>query len=62
MEGFANVTNDWSRLFFMIFYVFTLIVMTIIVAFILDTFRFRIQYKKVLKKEDGEQTLLPYIT
>lgn len=54
MEGYALTTEtDWSRLFFMIFYVFTMIVVTIIVAFILEAFLFRIQYKQYLSKREG---------
>ena len=56
MEGHAIVTGtEWSRLFFMIFYVFTMIVMTIIVAFILEAFLFRIQYKSFLTKEEEQK-------
>ena len=53
MDGFAIVVNEWSRIFFMTFYIFTMIVMTIIPAFILEAFLFRIQYKQFLTKEDG---------
>ncbi len=54
MEGHAIASgNDWSRMFFMLFYIFTMIVMTIIVAFILEAFLFRIQYKQFLTKNDG---------
>jgi len=53
MEGFASVTsNDWSRVFFMVYYIFTMVVVTIIVAFILEAFLFRIQYKKTMHKND----------
>ena len=55
MEGFAIATGrDAARLFFMIFYVFTMIVMTIIVAFILEAFLFRIQFKQFLSKHEGK--------
>jgi len=58
MEGHTIVTGtDWSRLFFMGFYVFTMIVMTIIVAFILEAFLFRIQYKSFLTKEEEKKKL-----
>ncbi|XP_040579006.1 two pore channel protein 1 [Lepeophtheirus salmonis] len=58
MEGFAHVKNESSRLFFMVFYLFTMIVMTIIVAFILEAFLFRIQYKECLTKEDEIKKLM----
>ena len=54
MEGFALTTEtDASRIFFMAFYLFTMIVMTIIVAFILEAFLFRIQYKNFFTNEQG---------
>ena len=40
----------------MVFYLFTLVVMTIVVAAILEAFLFRIKYKKALKKEDGRHS------
>lgn len=53
MEGYAQFTgSEWTRSFFMIFYIFTMIVMTIIVAFILEAFLFRIQFKEFLSKND----------
>ena len=61
MEGYAIYTGkEWSRSFFMIFYVFTMIVMTIIVAFILEAFLFRIQFKEFLTKNDGKFSLLEW--
>ena len=77
MEGHTISTgHDASRIFFMSFYVFTMVMMcqywvelfvcllehiflknqiviTIIVAFILEAFLFRIQYKKFLTKAEG---------
>ncbi|XP_023340486.1 two pore calcium channel protein 1, partial [Eurytemora carolleeae] len=41
----------------MSFYLFTMVVMTIIVAFILEAFLFRIQYKQTMNKEDENKTL-----
>lgn len=57
MEAFASVTNQWSRIYFMLFYLFTMVVLTIVVASVLEAFRFRIQYKKQTSKRDEEQML-----
>uniref|UniRef100_A0A3B5MGJ0 Ion transport domain-containing protein n=1 Tax=Xiphophorus couchianus TaxID=32473 RepID=A0A3B5MGJ0_9TELE len=47
MEGVTSMTSHWSRLYFMIFYIVTMqVVMTIIVAFILDAFVFRMNYSR----------------
>ena len=46
MDGYAAVATEWSRIYFMSFYITTMIVVTIIVAFILEAFLFRMQYKK----------------
>lgn len=53
MDAYASVTNPYSRLFFMLFYLFTMVVLTIVVASVLEAFRFRIQYKKQTSKRDG---------
>jgi len=52
MEGYAWKVGGWSRLYFMAFYLLTLVILTIVIASILEAFLFRIQYKKILKKED----------
>jgi len=53
MEAYASVTGtDWSRVFFMVYYLFTMVVVTIIVTFILEAFLFRIEYKKTMDKDD----------
>eukprot|EP00092_Neocalanus_flemingeri_P018251 GFUD01019752.1.p1 GENE.GFUD01019752.1~~GFUD01019752.1.p1 ORF type:complete len:800 (-),score=165.21 GFUD01019752.1:93-2492(-) len=53
MEAHVTVTGSgWTRLYFITFYLFTLVVLTIVVAAVLEAFLFRIQYKKALKKED----------
>jgi hypothetical protein len=52
MEGHAAVVGGWSRFYFMTFYL-----MTIIVAFILDTFLFRIQYKRAMDRKTEEKLL-----
>ena len=55
MDGYAAKTNnEWSRAYFMIFYIFTMIVMTIIVAFILEAFLFRIQFTEFLTRQEGK--------
>ena len=60
MEGYAVYSrNDLSRAFFMIFYIFTMIVMTIIVAFILEAFLFFMQFKEFLSKSDGKHWFVP---
>lgn len=57
MDAFASVAGPWSRIFFMSFYLFTMVVLTIVVASVLEAFRFRIQYKKQTSKRDEEQML-----
>ena len=53
MEAYASVTaTEWSRVFFMVYYLFTMVVVTIIVTFILEAFLFRIEYKKTMHKDD----------
>lgn len=54
MNGYASVASQWSRVYFMAFYVFTMIVLTIVVASVLEAFRFRIQYKRQTSKREGE--------
>lgn len=58
MEAYAVVANQYSRLYFVLFYLFTLVVLTIVVASVLEAFRFRIQYKKQTSKSDGKTPLL----
>ena len=53
MEAYASVAHPSSRIFFMLFYLFTMVVLTIVVASVLEAFRFRIQYKKQTSKRDG---------
>merc|ERR1719369_1530037 len=62
MEGYASVTGDWSRIFFMSFYLFTMVVVTIIVAFILEAFLFRIQYKQRMNKDEELKVLSEIIS
>lgn len=55
MNGYAYVTSDWSRIYFMVFYIATMVVMTVIVAFILESFMFRIKYKKRMSEVENEE-------
>lgn len=54
MDAYASVAHPASRLFFMLFYLFTMVVLTIVVASVLEAFRFRIQYKRQTSKRDGK--------
>nr|XP_023012709.1 two pore calcium channel protein 1-like isoform X1 [Leptinotarsa decemlineata] len=57
MDAYASVSNKYSRLYFMQFYLFTMVVLTIVVASVLEAFRFRIQYKQQTSKKDEELML-----
>ncbi|XP_050410021.1 two pore channel protein 1 isoform X1 [Patella vulgata] len=52
MEGFAVVVSQWTRVYFMLFYIVMMVVMNIIVAFVLESFLFRIQYRRQMKLDD----------
>lgn len=54
MDGYALVSSEASRVYFMSFYIVTMIVITIVVAFVLDAFLFRIQYKRKMGDIDSE--------
>ncbi|XP_066018881.1 two pore channel protein 1 isoform X2 [Pocillopora verrucosa] len=54
MEGLVYLTSDWARVFFMSFYIVTMVVMTIVVAFILEAFLFRIEYRKEHPADEKE--------
>lgn len=54
MDGYAFVTNEATRLYFMSFYIMTMIFITIVVAFILEAFLFRIQYRLKMGDIDSE--------
>jgi two pore calcium channel protein 1 len=43
-----------------VFYLFTMVVLTIVVASVLEAFRFRIQYKRSTTKRDGRQFMVLY--
>jgi len=53
MEGYAWTVSQWSRLYFMIFYITTMLLLSIVVASVLDGFIFRITYKQQMSKDDG---------
>ncbi|CAH2052637.1 unnamed protein product, partial [Iphiclides podalirius] len=57
MNAYATVAGQFSRLYFMVFYLFTMVVLTIVVASVLEAFRFRIQYKRSTTKRDEEKLL-----
>lgn len=57
MNAYAYVASQSSRLYFMIFYLFTMVVLTIVVASVLEAFRFRIQYKRQTTKREEEKML-----
>ncbi|XP_077289206.1 two pore calcium channel protein 1-like [Arctopsyche grandis] len=57
MNAYAFVANQWSRIYFMVFYLFTMVVLTIVVASVLEAFRFRIHYKRSTTKRDEEKLL-----
>lgn len=57
MNAFAYVSGQFSRIYFMVFYLFTMVVLTIVVASVLEAFRFRIQYKRSTSKRDEEKLL-----
>jgi len=63
MEGHTIVSGtEIARAFFMIFYIFSMVVMTIIVAFILEAFLFFMQYKEFLARTDGINQLTIELT
>ncbi|XP_052739235.1 two pore channel protein 1-like isoform X6 [Bicyclus anynana] len=57
MNAYAAVVGQLSRIYFMVFYLFTMVVLTIVVASVLEAFRFRIQYKRSTSKRDEEKLL-----
>lgn len=57
MDGYAAVTSDWSRIYFMSFYILTMVVLNIIVAFVLEAFLFRIQYKRKMGDMDKDSLI-----
>lgn len=57
MNAYAVVVHPSSRLYFMLFYLLTSVVLTIVVASVLEAFRFRIQYKRQTSKREEEKLL-----
>lgn len=55
MEGYAVTTTQWSRIYFMCFYLTIMMLLSIVVASVLDGFMFRISYKEQMTKEDGKK-------
>ncbi|XP_063876277.1 two pore channel protein 1-like [Scylla paramamosain] len=51
MEGYVAVTSDWSRLYFMTFYLVMMVVMSVVVAFILEAFTFRMEYNHTVMED-----------
>lgn len=58
MDGYAAVTSEFSRIFFMSFYLITMVVLQIVVAFVLEAFIFRIQYKMKMGRDSKEDNLV----
>lgn len=54
MNAYAVTVGMYTRAYFMIFYLVTMIVLTIVVSSFLEAFRFRIQYKRSTTKRDGK--------
>ncbi|XP_067137462.1 two pore calcium channel protein 1-like [Centruroides vittatus] len=54
MSGYAAVSTEWSRIYFMIFYIITMVVINIVIAFVLEAFLFRIQYKRMMGDMDKD--------
>ncbi|XP_043481465.1 two pore calcium channel protein 1-like isoform X1 [Leptopilina heterotoma] len=57
MNAYAHIVGNYTRAYFMIFYLITMIVLTIVVSSFLEAFRFRIQYKSQTSKRDEEKML-----
>ncbi|RUS82903.1 hypothetical protein EGW08_009326 [Elysia chlorotica] len=49
MEGYAHVFSEWVRVYFMLFYIVMMVVMNIVVAFVLESFMFRINYRRQMQ-------------
>ncbi|KAH9525524.1 Two pore calcium channel protein 1 [Bulinus truncatus] len=52
MEGYANTVSQWTRIYFMSFYIVMMVVMNIVVAFVLESFIFRINYRRQMHLDD----------
>lgn len=58
MNAYAFTVGMYTRTYFMIFYLVTMIVLTIVVSSFLEAFRFRIHYKKSTSKRDGNYVII----
>ncbi|XP_059149690.1 two pore channel protein 1-like [Physella acuta] len=54
MEGYASSVSQWTRVYFMSFYIVMMVVMNIVVAFVLESFIFRINYRRQMHLDDIE--------
>ncbi|KAK4010715.1 two pore calcium channel protein 1 [Daphnia magna] len=62
MEGYAVTTSQWSRIYFMCFYLTIMILLSIVVASVLDGFMFRISYKEQMTKDDEKRLVEKTVT
>jgi len=62
MEGYAWTVSQWSRLYFMIFYITTMLLLSIVVASVLDGFIFRITYKQQMSKDDEKRLVEKHVS
>lgn len=62
MEGHVRVTSRLSRIYFFLFYLSTMIILNIVVAFILDSFLFRMRYKRTMDKSTEDKLLRTEVT
>jgi len=52
MDGYAIAVSEWTRIYFMLFYLVMMVVMNIVVAFVLEAFMFRINYRRQMNLDD----------
>ncbi|XP_052230503.1 two pore calcium channel protein 1-like isoform X2 [Dreissena polymorpha] len=57
MEGYAHSYSEWTRIYFMTFYLVMMVVMDIVVAFVLEVFMFRIEYRRTMHLENIDDHL-----
>jgi len=62
MEGYAWTVSHWSRLYFMTFYIVTMLLLSIVVASVLDGFIFRITYKQQMSKDDENRLVEKHVS
>ena len=51
MECYVEKSGTWSRVYFISFYICSLVLICVITAFIIDTYIFRMEYKMKITKE-----------